>query len=65
MWKDEPVNDIKERYYFQREYTGENNDEDYFNSPQDFYIISYAEFGLMWDEDFVLTIICKYKNTSK
>ncbi|WP_373060134.1 RagB/SusD family nutrient uptake outer membrane protein [Zunongwangia sp. H14] len=51
-WKGEPVT-IDEDYYFQRKYTEEENNEDHFNSPQDFYVIRFADVLLMRAEALV------------
>ena len=51
-WKGNAVTD-EEGFYYQRKYTEENNDEDHFDSPQDFYVIRYADILLMRAEALV------------
>lgn len=51
-WKGNTVTD-QEGFYFQRKYTEENNDEDHFDSPQDFYLIRYADVLLIRAEALV------------
>jgi hypothetical protein len=43
----------EEGFYYQRKYTEEENDEDHFDSPQDFYVLRYADVLLMRAEALV------------
>jgi starch-binding outer membrane protein, SusD/RagB family len=51
-WKGSTVTG-QEGFYYQRKYTEENNDQDHFDSPQDFYVIRYADVLLMRAEALV------------
>lgn len=51
-WKGETVTGI-EGLYYQRKYAEESNNEDHFDSPQDFYVIRYADVLLMRAEALV------------
>jgi len=51
-WKGTPVTG-QEGFYYQRKYTEEENNEDHFDSPQDFYVIRYADVLLMRAEALV------------
>lgn len=65
-WKDKPVVG-EEGFYYQRKYAEEENNEDHFDSPQDFYVLRYADVLLMraealvqaggYDEDEVIGLI--------